>query len=478
MKRRNRSIGALLLLSGILTACQLGPHDPVREYPIEEYWETELSFPATPCPPLAEWWKQFDDPCLDSLIDTLVCANYDLRIAIEKVTEARWRLCETGAALFPQISQSTREDHATPTAPFGGASGGGVASPFKFSQTQKLSVFRAAWEIDLFGRLARSRDSAALAARVSLWDARGIQVSLIADLVAIYTSYRGVNTILETLEEERALVQSKLSLTQQRVERGIDDRQQLDKVEIERASIDAEIAQLRAEISVRRYQLSQLIGAQPNCLRHLDAQRLPLFEIHDAIAVGIPSTLTRRRPDIRRAECLYAKANADLGVAIADRFPHLTLTGSWGYMFLKLGKLAWDGMTWSYAGELLTDLFDGGRKKARIGEGESLRRQSSLNYERTVLNALTEAESALAGFQGAFQVEQEARRVYTLQKESEALALQKQERGVLASLQTIDPRQKSLQAKRRLIEAQIDSRNRVVDLYRALGGGWSEPCGG
>jgi outer membrane protein, multidrug efflux system len=483
-----------------LAACTVGPNfvRPTPEVPA--HWSpphaTPLQAPSgePPASAVAEqaelnWWGEFHDPILSSLIDRSIRANLDLRAAVLRIEEARAQREVTAAALWPSLSLDAsysrqRFSETTPTGSLLGAAGnfhapGGpsLSIPNPYSQYQLNAD--ASWEIDLFGRLRRSVEAADAGVQASVEDQRAVQVSLLADVAQSYMALRGAQSRLQLAKENLATISELLELTHERAAAGLTTRTDVANALAQQSVTRADLPAFELQITENINQLSQLLAKEPEALRAELETPAPIPPAPPEVPVGLPVDMARRRPDIREAEANLHAATAQIGVAVADLFPRLTLSGSGGYQSETTGKLIeWASRFGSIGPSLEVPIFDRGRWKTV--HLENVRAQeAALAYQRTVLNALHEVENALA----AYAADQQ-RRVWldtTVGQNHEALELSRQryESGVSNFTDVLNAERTLQQNQTLLLDSVTAVATDLVRLHRALGGGWeTQPARG
>lgn len=470
MARRLIVVASLLLAAG----CRLGPNyqrPPVttpptwREVPVAE----AESLANTP------WWGVFDDPQLQELIRIALDENKDLKIAVERIEEARARYGFAKADYWPMVDASATAGKLrfnagslvhTPEGDQGGSGDG--------TETEIYSLgVNVSWELDFFGRIRRTTE-AQQALFLGTQEARRAAVlALVADVARAYFELRDFDRRLaisrRTIESRREYVQ----LAKDRFEGGITPEIDFRQAEAELKRVETVVSDLERRIALKENEISVLLGRNPGEVlrgRAVDEQKLPA-----AVPAGLPSELLDRRPDLREAEQSLAASTANIGAAKALLFPRIALTGSYGYTSTELDDL-FDGSSksWNILGNLLQPIFQGGKNRRRVEVTESQQRQALYAYERTVLQAFRETEDALVSYRktGESRVSQ-AERVKAERKVLE-LAELRYRGGVADYLEVLD-------AQRSLFDAELNETESIgsnlvslVQLYKALGGGWPQ----
>ena len=462
-------LSSLLLCTATLAGCTVGP----------DYHRPELSLtPAfisgaimTPAAD-AHWWTSFGDALLDRVVERALAQNLDIAAAAARVDQARGAAQAAGAALLPSADAtgSAEETSTSRRTPFGAAS-----EQLGFSRDYALyqAGAQASWEIDLFGGLRRGREAARAEFAGSQAEADAIRLSIAAETVDAYLQLRGLQARLAVAERQLANEQSLVDLIRQRVEQGISADRELNRTLGERSGIEASLAPLRAGIAGQLNRLDVLMGAQAGTWAvELKTQGvIPLAP--DPIGSAVPADLMRRRPDIVAAERRLAAANARIGVAIADYYPRLSLSGLLGVASVgTAGLFTGSAVQASGTAGLRWRLFDFGRVDAEVVQAKGRTAEMLALYRGSVLRATAEVETALSRLAeqrnavGAFEAQVAA---LTASRDQVRQAYQG---GVIALVDVLDADHALLEASDQLENARAEAGRASVAAIRALGGGW------
>lgn len=417
--------------------------------------------------PVAAFWRGFNDPALDALVDQALKANGDLRLAASRLRESRAAADFADAQALPSVDASVAAQRARARDDQGVAQ---TASGYS-------AGFDMRWELDLFGRVAGDQRAAAadVAARQALL--RATQVSLAAEVARQYFELRG-------LQERRRVAEQSLTTQREALVR-VELRQQVGRgtaLDTARAQAlvqgtAAELPALEAALARTRYRLAVLTGQAPTALdsRLAEVRPLPGLPPTALSAIGSPESLLRRRPDISAAQAQLDAAAARAGVARADWFPRVTLAGTLGLTGGRLSALTdSDALAWNLGAQLLWNLFDGGRLRAQIAAADARGEQAVIQYEQTVLAALEETEGALAAYtRGQQQVTALAAATRAAQQASD-IARARLEAGTIDFLVVLDAERELLGTRANLAQTQTATATALVAVYKALAGGWGE----
>ncbi len=352
----------------------------------------------------------------------------------------------------------------------GRAPGAGISIPNPYNQFQ-LSA-NAVWEIDLFGRVRRSVEAADASVQVSVEDQRAVMISVLADVAQSYVELRGAQARLLIATENLATVDELLDLTRQRRLAGLTTHIDVSNAMAQAAVTQAEMPAFQLQITQSINQLSQMLGREPEALRaELDgAAPVPAAPLE--VSIGLPAELARRRPDIREAEANLHVATAQIGVAVANLFPRLTLGATGGFQSAAADNLLeWASRFGSFGPTLELPIFDSGRWKT-VHLSNVRAQEAALAYQRTVLNALHEVENALAAY-GADQ-QRCAWLNAAVAQNLDALVLSRQryESGLVTFIDVLDVQRTLQQNQLSLADSTTAVTADLVRVYRTLGGGW------
>jgi multidrug efflux system outer membrane protein len=415
-----------------------------------------------------EFWKQFDDPVLDGLIAEALAKNKSVKIAAANVEQAAGVLTSTRSALYPQLSY--QGNAARQRFSQGGIDvlPSGVTNPTNFYQL----FAGASWEIDLWGRVQRLSESAQASLLATDEARRGVILSLVASVASSYLRLRGLDEQLVMAQRTLDTYAESLHLMQLKFKYGRVSQMNVDQATVRYQTAAAQLPRIRRDIAVTEDALSVLLGKAPGRIprgKGIFALTLP------PIPPGVPSELLERRPDLLQAEQQLIAANAQIGAAKAQYFPTISLTGALGTASTDLSNLfKGPARAWSYAGGLAGPIFTGGAIAGQVAQAEAAQKAALLSYELAIQGAFADVDSALVSRQTLDeQVAEQAKLVDALRGYSR-LAKQLFEGGRT-------PYSTVLQAEEQLFPAELDWASAqaqrciaLVDIYKAMGGGWVE----
>ena len=469
---RSRST-AVLVAAGWLSGCTVGPNYHRPAVLVPQAFRAPSPLPAPQASSLADlkWWEVFRDEKLQDLIRAALAANYDLRDAVVRVDEARANLSVARSNQFPQFGASgsvnlsrLSRDGQTPL-------------PASFLPSQNRNGGEGAlnllsFEVDIWGRLRRATE----AARANLLSAeenrKAVVVTLVSDVATDYLHLRELDYELEISRATLATRQDSLHLTIDRQSGGVATLLDLRQAEQLVDTAEQAIPVLQQQIEQTENQLTLLLGQNPGGI--VRGQDFMKQELLPDVPAGLPSALLERRPDILDAEQNLVAANANIGVAKATYFPQISLSGFLGGQSTQLSSL-FNGRhsAWSFVPQISQPIFAAGRLKSGVKLAQAERESALIQYEKTIQTAFTDVSNALIAHQRVREsgLKQEAL-VATLQDRTR-LAYARYRGGVDTQLNALDADRDLFQAQLGLAEIRLNELLSVVQLYKALGGGWS-----
>jgi NodT family efflux transporter outer membrane factor (OMF) lipoprotein len=511
--RRNSLAWALLtlpVLGSFLSGCTVGPKwTPQASWSPTHWFDTARKpAPAVPpeSPPVAEkidpnWWMLFHDAELTSLENRVADANLNVRISTIRLAESRSQRQITGADQFPTLQGDgsyTRERVSSKgvLGLLGGSSGGtsfgsmggmangtgGRSGGIPSTVTQGTTVppfnlwqygFDASWELDLWGRVRREVESADASLEASTDARRNSLLSVLAEVARDYLQLRGIQTQLAIANDNIKIAQQSLDLTQARYRGGLTTDLDVANAAAQLATNQSDVPQLEQQQDEQINSLSFLLGEAPQALRAELITPNAVPPVPPRVPVGLPSELARRRPDIRQAEAQLHAATADIGVAVADFYPKVTLDGSIGLQALKAKDLGnWAARQYGLGPTISIPIFEGGRLRATLELRKVEQQEAALNYQQTVLQAWHDVDNAMTAY-AAEQRRRDALAASVAQnRRALDLARQRYTQGVADFLNVLDVQRTLLQAQLQLAESTTTVSQNLVQLYKALGGGW------
>ena len=458
---------AAVTASTLLGGCSVGPnyHRPVVQSPTSyrDWGENpQVQAQAASYADLP-WWQVFQDPELQKLIRTALKQNYDLQLATERINAGRAQLAVTRSSQFPQ---------AEGNANFSGGRESNSQAKFNFLTL----AADAAFQLDFFGKLRRATE-ASRAELLATEDARQtVLLTLVSDLASDYFALLELDLQLQITRETVKTQEDSVKLTNLRLEHGVATK--LDVLQAQQVldSANAAVPDLERRIAQEENAISILLGNYPQAItrgRPLVEQPLP-----PEVPPGIPSSLLERRPDIREAEQILVAANAEIGVAKAQFFPQISLTGAGGGAFGRSSAfsslMATQLGIWSYGAQVSQPIFTAGALRGNLRLAESEHQQALIAYQQTIQRAFGDVSDALVGYEKFHEVRLRQEDTVKDLQESVRLSQMRYTGGTTTYLEVLDGQRSLFSAELTLAEARGTEYQSLVQLYRALGGGWQQ----
>ncbi|ARN23243.1 efflux transporter outer membrane subunit [Piscinibacter gummiphilus] len=480
-------IAAALALLLAMAACTTGPDFTKPASPAPDDWTRWRSADESlRLPPGREelperWWEAFGDPVLNQLQEQAVMGSPDLRTAALHFVQARVQRGAADARAWPEVGAYASVNRQRQS-DFGGSTRLIDILGLPREQIVPLLVgpynlyqagFDLSWELDLWGRVRRSLESADadLGRQAALLDLA--RASLASDVARHYIDLRTTQQQIRLAREDLAALQERLELLEAKVRGGVLDHLDLERQRTDVAALKAQLPGLLAQEGASANQIALLLGTNPGALRELLAPRAePPAPTWPDYAMGLPSEVALRRPDIRGAEAQLHRATASIGVAQADLYPSIRIGAKAGLESYVSSEFAdWGSRTWMIGPSLDLPLFDRGRRKSVVQLRELDQQEAAVNYQRTVLRAWQEVDDALSGYAAARQHRQEQTRRVESAGEAFRLAQARYDGGATDFVAVLDTRRVYLQARRDLAASEGRLGLQYVGLNKALGNG-------
>lgn len=465
--------GAVVVLGALLLAsCTLGPNyrRPGVETP-STFRGAEPVISADTAASLADikWFDLFRDDTLTQLVNAALKQNFELRIAAERVLQARALYRITRADQFPTVTGTV--DATATRLPEIGANGAiprGADTDVGYVQ----AGFNLGWELDVWGRVRRLKESARAQYLATEEAQRGVITTLVADVTQTYLALRALDFELEIARRTRDTATDSVRLTETRRASGVASGLDVRQAEQLLFASTGQIASVEREIAQAENALSLLLGRVPGDVAR--GRALESFASPPTVPAGLPSALLERRPDIRQAEQQLVAANAQIGAAKADYFPRITLTGFFGVQSRALSQLLTGPAGFASATlGAAAPLLNLERVRGNVQLVESLHREALVNYERAVFSAFREVSDALAEYAKTREQRLEEERLVAALRESTRLATERYQGGLDNYLTVLDAQRSLFVRETELARIRQGELAAIVELYRALGGGWS-----
>lgn len=456
-----------LVASALIAGCMVGPnyHRPVVQTPTAYRDPSESSPVQAQTASFADlpWWQVFQDPQLQDLIRTALKQNYDLQLATERINAERAQLAITRSSLFPQASGNAN---------FNGGKDQASQTTFNFLSLATDATF----QLDFFGQLRRATEAARAQLMATEEAQHVVTLTLVSDVASDYFELLQLDLELEITRDTVKAQEDSVKLTSLRLSHGVATK--LDVLQAQQVldTANASIPDLERQIGQQEDAISILLGNYPASVprgRPLAEQALP-----PDVPPGLPSSLLERRPDILQAEQTLIAANAEIGVAKAAFFPQISLTGSGGGGFGRSSAftrlMSSQIGLWSYGAQVSQPIFTGGALRGNLHLAESQHEQALIAYKQAIQHAFGDVSDALIGYQKLHEVRVRQEQTVADLTESVRLSMMRYQGGTTTYLEVLDGQRSLFEAELILAGARGSEYQSLVQLYRALGGGWQQ----
>ncbi|HUB49713.1 MAG TPA: efflux transporter outer membrane subunit [Acetobacteraceae bacterium] len=499
-----------------LAACTVGPNFKPPQPPATANWHDSSARMTGPTARVTEssnpdplWWNRFDDPTLTALMQKAIAGNLDLQQAVVRVAEAVQGEVAARAAGLPSLGASgsyTRDQLglkgifestgvfgqvnslASPNSPLNSLSPG-LGTEASSSLNNTLNAFsapvnfynygmNASWELDLFGRIRRSVEQAKAQTQAQVDATNDALVMLESQVGEAYVALRGAQALRASQQVNIATARDALNLTEQRQSQGLTSMLDVEQARTQLSNEEHLLPGFEQQEKEAMNRLSVLTGQPPGALDAVLSTPAPLPAPPPVIAIGVPSTLARRRPDIRQAEARLHAATANIGVAVASFYPSVSLTGDFGLRAFDASYLTnWASSYYAFGPSISIPVFQGGRLTANLRLARAQTVEAALNYRNTVLTALREVEDALVAYRTDRAARDKLAETVQSGQITLDLARDRYAHGVEDFIQVLNAETTLTTARQSLVQADMALTDDVVALYTALGGGWQDTAG-
>jgi len=473
-----------LLAACTLTACKVGPNFTPPKEPVPDHYAGALDVQASDSIPPSFWWLEFHDPELDRLETQAAAGNLDLRAAFLRLVEARSQVQLARSQGLPSLEGTAsynreqlglagilKSEHVAPTSPTEQGLIGSLEKPVNIYQLG----FDASWELDLFGKVRRAVEAADANSLAAVESRNDLLVSLQAEVAQTYFQLRASQMLRKIAADQIAAQSDVLELTKSRHQHGLAGEADVDTAGAQLSTLQSELPPYDQTMAASRHALAVLTGQTPEALDSEFGESGELPALPQAVPVGLPATLARRRPDIRESEAALHGATAQVGVSVASLFPNISLSGTAGLRNLSTGYLFdWDSKFYTFGPTVSVPIFHGGALVANVRLSRAQAAEAALQYRKTVLGALQEVEDGLSN------LHEDALRTAALEdsvtSDQRALAVNVDayQHGLLTYISVLTLQIQTVQAQQQLAQAVLAQSIDLVRLYKALGGGWQD----
>jgi outer membrane protein, multidrug efflux system len=461
------AVTVVMMAAALIAGCSVGPNyhrsaiqSPATYRDLSENPQAQAQAASYADLP---WWQVFQDPQLQELIRTALKQNYDLQLATERINAARAQVAITSSNLLPQVSGNGA---------FQGGKEGNFQTKFNFLNL----TADAAFQLDLFGKLRRATE-ASRAQLLATEDAKQtVVLTLVSDVASDYFALLQLDLQLQITRNTVDAQKASVNLTNLRLQHGVATKLDVLQAQEVLDSANSQVPDLERQIAQEENAISILLGNYPQSVprgRALVQQALP-----PEVPPGLPSSLIERRPDIREAEQILVAANAEIGVAKAQFFPQISLTGSGGGAFGR--SSAFSGLMssqvgiWSYGAQVSQPIFTGGALRGNLHLAESQHQQALISYRQAIQHAFGDVSDAMIAYEKFHEVRVRQEDSVADLQESVRLSNMRYKGGTTTYLEVLDGQRSLFSAELTLADARGAEYQSLVQLYRALGGGWQQ----
>jgi NodT family efflux transporter outer membrane factor (OMF) lipoprotein len=424
---------------------------------------------------LARWWKGLNEPQLDSLVSRAIEANLDLGIALTRVQEARTKLAGAVGQARPSVIASEGAGWGTGQ----DLTRGRVSNPLRSGEngtgldqvTQAVGVYTD-WEIDLFGKFRREIEAARYDAEAAIAARNDVLISVVADVARTYLRLRASQMRLAVVRRSVATARQTLTYVQARADRGLTNELDVNLARRELTTLEATLAPIGSEIDAARYSIAVLLGQYPGMLGEELKPPATIPALPGKVDTGLPLDLLRRRPDIREAERNLAGATARIGVATANLFPHVSLIAATGLQ--SPARAAASGFIGAVGPSVSWSILDFGTLDAVVGVADLRAHGFLLSYKQTIIRAVEQVDTAMAHYAAQQDRLGSLDNALAASLAAVTLASERYDRGLTDFLNVLDAQRAEFELEKEYVIAQEAAAHQLVNLFKALGGGWED----
>jgi len=462
----NRRLLAFAVALVMLSGCMLGPDYKRPPLPVPESYRGQLGPVEAASLGNQPWWEVFRDPVLQLHIQQALANNLDLRRAIAAVEQAQAQIKVAQSPLFPQLGYgagAARQSGPIVT----------QSSIDSVTYTTYAGAVSLNWELDVWGKVRRATEAARANMLATEDYQRGVTITLLSGVATGYFLLLAQERDLDIARETVASYRKTLTLFKDRQAGGASSMLPVNRAAAQLANAEAAIPEIERSMADTENQLSVLLGRTPGPIPR--GARLTEQTLAPSVPPGIPAQLLERRPDVRQSEEILIAENARIGIAKANFFPTISLTGLLGGQSTQVNDLLSGSSTvWSLGAGLVGPIFQGGKLRAEYEAQEARWKQARAAYEQTVLTALAEVSTSLIGQQKLKEIRVQREIAVRELQSSVELSLDRYMVGKASYFEVLQAQEQLYAAQRALVQSQVDQLTNIVLLYRALGGGWNQ----
>ena len=461
---------SLLSLGG----CVMGPDFKTPETPLAAHWAntpSQSGHSGTAESPVdMRWWDSFGDTQLSALVREAQTRNFDLQMAASRLEQSRAMRRQVAADTLPAVDGSAGYSRSR-------NSQRGLNDPSGKAGKQAFNLWNGglgiSWEADLWGRVKRSVEVADASVQMAEEDRHAVQLLVIVQTAQDYIELRSTQQGLAVIEQNLHIAQRSLELTRLQLKEGVATDLEVSEAAAQVAEIQARLAPLQQHSAQLINALSLLLAREPRALQAQLSTPANVPSYAATVPIGLPSELAERRPDIRRAQAQLHAATAAIGVAEADFYPRITLSGNMGFQALQLSDLgSWGSRSFAFGPGLSVPLFEGGRLKGALQLQEGRQQEAGIGFQKTVLRAWHEVDDALVAYQANQRRRDSLLQAVAHNQRALDSVHQQYTQGTVDFLNVLTVQNALLANQAALVDSTAQVSLSLVDLYGALGGGW------
>jgi len=461
---------SLLSLGG----CVMGPDFKTPETPLAAHWAntpSQSGHSGTAESPVdMRWWDSFGDAQLSALVREAQTRNFDLQMAASRLEQSRAMRRQVAADTLPAVDGSAGYSRSR-------NSQRGLNDPSGKEGKQAFNLWNGglgiSWEADLWGRVKRSVEVADASVQMAEEDRHAVQLLVIVQTAQDYIELRSTQQGLAVVEQNLHIAQRSLELTRLQLKEGVATDLEVSEAAAQVAEIQARLAPLQQHSAQLINALSLLLAREPRALQQQLSTPGNVPSYAATVPIGLPSELAERRPDIRRAQAQLHAATAAIGVAEADFYPRITLSGNMGFQALQLSDLgSWGSRSFAFGPGLSVPLFEGGRLKGALQLQEGRQQEAGIGFQKTVLRAWHEVDDALVAYQANQRRRDSLLQAVAYNQRALDSVHQQYTQGTVDFLNVLTVQNALLANQAALVDSTAQVSLSLVDLYGALGGGW------
>ena len=450
----------LIVILFTLASCQFSPKLKLPKVATNKDWQIDVDVVSNKRL-IKDWWNVFEDKTLNDLVDLALEHNYDIRIALQNIEKLRLQKNIATSDFFPEADynldgqRTSYSDKITDTK----------------TDNQLDSSFDLSWEIDFWGKVRNERKSAKFEYLAQIDVKKALMISVSTQLITNYIELRSWQKLLEITNKNIDLLEQTIRLTKIRERAGVVTNFDVMRAKSQKEIVQATKPNIKSEIYQRIYAIAVLVGKNPTALKADLKQKKYLKQVDEIIPIGLPADLLKNRPDIKKARNLLVAKNAEIGSAIADFFPNISLTGSIGNSARNFSQLfSANSSAWQYGFDLNLPIFRAGQLISDYKITKVDKKIAILDYEKTVLDAFLEVETSLVKYGKEVQTRDQLRRAVSNNKKIVNIAEARYRAGLDDLLSVIDAKRSLIEVENSLIESEARVLINLTSLIKALGG--------